>query len=152
MGYIRETTKQKTVILTENKMKYLKIIVTIYAIIVASSLCGQNLSSKDKTVTVDEFPEYIIINSDNISPVLSKSIRIVIQAKNSEFEKPLIELQDLLEDNKYLKISNQTDLLNAMSKLGFDYIDAFLQNPRSESSFSRTGFVFRKKEKYRNLK
>lgn len=131
-------------------MKNLKVIVTIYATIVASSLFGQTLSSNDKTVKVDEFPEYIIINCDNVSPVLGKSIRIMIQAKSSEFEKPLKDLQDLLEDNKYLRIGNQTDLLNAMSRLGFDYMDAFLQNPRAESSFSRTGFVFRKKEKYRN--
>jgi predicted RND superfamily exporter protein len=131
-------------------MKNLKVIAIIYAIISASSLHAQTLSLNNKTVKVEEFPEYIIINSDNISSILGQSIRIVIQAKNSEFEKSLKDLQDLLEDNKYLKISNQTDLLNAMSKLGFDYVDAFPQNPSTESSFSRTGFVFRKKEKYRS--
>ena len=59
-------------------------------------------------------------------------------------------MQELLEESKYLKISNQTDLLNAMSKLGFDYTDAFPQNSQETNSLSRTGFVFRKKEKYRN--
>lgn len=131
-------------------MKILKVIAIIYAITSASSLHAQTLSLNNKTVKVEEFPEYIIINSDNTSSILGQSIRIVIQAKNSEFEKSLKDLQDLLEDNKYLKISNQTDLLNAMSKLGFDYVDAFPQNPSIESSFSRTGFVFRKKEKYRS--
>jgi hypothetical protein len=132
-------------------MKYLKLIITIYATIVASSLYGQTLSSNAKTVKVEDFPEYIIINCDNVSPILGKTIRIVIQASNSDFEKPFKDLQELLDDNKFLKISNQTDLLNAMSKLGFDYTDAFLQNPRAENTFSRTGFVFRKKEKFRNL-
>ena len=129
-------------------MKNLPLFLTICAMLIASNSYAQSLSSNDKTVNVEEFPEYIVINCDNTSPILGNSIRIVIQAKNSAFEKPLKNLQELLEENKYLKISNQTDLLNAMSKLGFDYTDAY--NSTEGSGFSRTGFVFRKKEKYRN--
>ncbi len=131
-------------------MKSLKIIATICTMMLASSLYAQSLSLSNKTIKVEELPEYIIINCDNVTSVIGKTIRIVIQAKNSEFEKSLNGLQDFLEDNKYLKISNQTDLVNAMSKLGFDYVDAFPENSKEGSSFSRTGFVFRKKEKYRN--
>jgi hypothetical protein len=131
-------------------MRNLRIVVTICAMMFASGLYAQRLSVNDKTLKVEEFPEYIIINCDNVTSNIGKTIRIFIQAKNSEYEKLLKELQDLLEDRKYLKISNQTDLLNAMSKLGFDYLDAFPQNTTEGNSFSRTAIVFRKKEKYRN--
>jgi hypothetical protein len=131
-------------------MKNLKLIVTAYLIIFASCSYAQSLSFKDKSFKIEEFPEYVIINCDNLNPVLANSINIVIQAKNSKFEKSLKGLQDFFEGNKYLKIRNQTDLLNAMSELGFDYVDAFPQNSPENSAFSRTGFVFRKKEKYRS--
>jgi hypothetical protein len=131
-------------------MRKLRIIVTICAVILSLDLYAQNLSVNNKTIKVEELPEYIIINCDNVTTVLSRSIGIHIEAKKSEYEKPLKDLQDLLEDNKYLNISNQTDLLNTMSKLGFDYVDAFPQNSPENSVFSRAGFVFRKKEKYRN--
>jgi hypothetical protein len=65
-------------------------------------------------------------------------------------KKILKDLQDFFDGNKYLRIKNQTDLLNAMSELGFDYVDAFPQNATENSVFNRTGFVFRKKEKYRS--
>jgi hypothetical protein len=124
--------------------------VTACLITFASCSYAQSLSFKDKSFKVEEFPEYVIINCDNLNPVLANSINIVIQAKNSKFEKSLKGLQDFFEGNKYLKIRNQTDLLNAMSELGFDYVDAFPQNSPENSAFSRTGFVFRKKEKYRS--
>ncbi len=47
----------------------------------ASSLYAQNLSLNDKTIKVEELPEYIIINCDNVTSVIGKTIRIVIQAK-----------------------------------------------------------------------
>lgn len=130
-------------------MTSLRTIVSIGAILFATSLHAQQLSKSGKTVKADELPEYVIINCDNTRSGLTNSIRIVIQSKNSEYEKSLQDLQALLEENNYLKISNQTDLLNAMSRLGFDYINAFPQNPGEGNSYSRTGFVFRKKDKYR---
>ena len=73
------------------------------------------------------------------------------------------ELESLLQNRKKLHIRNQTDLLNAMSKLGFEYVDS---NTGASESFGlgggddvevfgsdskfRTNMVFRKKEIYRN--
>lgn len=131
-------------------MNILRVLLSICITTFASGLYAQTLHVNGKSIKVDDLPEYVIINCDNVSPLLGKSIRIVIQAKNSEFEPAFKTLENLLEDNKYLKISNQTDLLNAMSKLGFDYVNAFPQNLTEKSSFSRTGFVFRKKDTYRN--
>ncbi len=131
-------------------MSNLKIIIIIGAIMFATSVNAQQLSVSDKTVKVEELPEYIVINCDNTTSILGKTIQISIQAKNSDYEKSLNDLEGLLEEKKYLKISNQTDLLNVMSKLGFDYVDAFPQNSNQGVNLSRTGFVFRKKEKYRN--
>lgn len=127
-----------------------KITPLIFAIIFTTNLYAQSLSVKDKTLDINNFPEYIVINCDNITPPLGNTISIVIQVKNSNYEKSLNDLQDVLENKKYLKITNQTDLLNTMSKFGFDYINSFPQNATENSLFNRTGFIFRKKEKFRN--
>ncbi|MCU0339401.1 MAG: hypothetical protein MUE30_05930 [Spirosomaceae bacterium] len=126
-------------------MKNLKVITTICALAFTTSLYAQMLSVKDKTVKIEDLPEYVIINCDNVTTALSSSINIAIHTKNSKYEQPLKELEDLLEGNKYLNIRNQTDLLNVMSELGFEYVNAFPQNAGVQSIFSRSGFVFRKK-------
>jgi hypothetical protein len=131
-------------------MRNLKTIVNICAIIFTTSLHAQQLSTRDKTIKVEDYPEYVIVNCDNAGSMLGNSIRIAVQAKNSSFEQSLKALQDILEDKNGLNLGNQTDLLNAMSKLGFDYVNAFPENSIGGSSFSRTGFVFRKKQEYRN--
>lgn len=129
-------------------MKSLAFIITFYAMVIAPSLFAQELSVNNKTVKVEELPEYIIIQCDNSPSILVSGNRIEIHAKKSPFEKMLEDLEDLLEDKWYLNMSNQTDLLNTMSKLGFDYINAIPQQG-TEGSFGRAGLVFRKKEKYR---
>jgi hypothetical protein len=110
---------------------------------------AQTLSSNKKTLKVEDFPEYLVVHCDNHPGILGVSIRIVIHAKNSEFEEQLRDLQLVLEDSDYLDVSNQTDLLNVLSNFGFDFLNAFPVNMGQENSFSRTGFVFRKKEKFR---
>jgi hypothetical protein len=131
-------------------MNTLKSISIIATLALASTVQAQSLSAKDKTVNVEDLPEYVVINCDNATSIFGRSIRIVIQANNSAYAKPLKDLQDLLEGSNYLQITNQTDLLNTLSTLGFDYLDAFSHNSEESSTLSRTGFVFRKKEKYRN--
>ena len=123
---------------------------TIGAILFTISLSAQQLTVNDKAIKIEELPEYIVINCDNFSSALGGTIGITIQSKKSDYEKVLTDLGVVLEENKYLGIKNQTDLLNAMSKLGFDYVNAFPQSSPETVSFSRSGFVFRKKEKYRN--
>lgn len=117
----------------------------------SNSLDAQQLSSKDKVVRIEVLPEYIVINCDNTVSFLTRSIRIEIFAKKSENEKTLKNLEELLEDSRHLKIGNHTDLLNAMSKLGFDYQNNFLQEPITSNTFGRIAFVFRKKQKYRDI-
>jgi hypothetical protein len=131
-------------------MSNFKAIITIIAILFTSIVQAQELSVNDKIVKVEELPEYIVISCDNISSFLAKTIQISIQARNSEYETVLNKLENILEDEKNLAIRNQTDLLNTMSKLGFDYVNAFPQNSNESGNFSRSSIVFRKKEKYRN--
>ncbi|MFY7652873.1 MAG: hypothetical protein ACOVQE_09225 [Chitinophagaceae bacterium] len=132
-------------------MKQLLLIsLCLLAIFSFSSATAQELAVNDKSIKVEELPEYIVVNCDNASGAFSKTIRIAILSKSSPKEKELSILEDLLEKKQYLGIGNQTDLLNTMSKLGFDFLTAFPQNTRELSSESRSGLVFRKKEKYRN--
>jgi hypothetical protein len=131
-------------------MSNLKKIMTIAAMMFATSLSAQQLSVSDKAIKVEELPEYIVISCDNFSSKLGGPIGINVQSRKSDFEKALTDLQDILEENKYLGIRSQTDLLNAMSKLGFDYVNAYPQSAPESVLFSRSSFVFRKKEKYRN--
>ena len=53
----------------------------------------------------------------------------------------------MLSDKDKLNLKNQIDLLNNMSKLGFEFIDAYTA---AQGTSDRTGMVFRKKEEYRN--
>lgn len=131
-------------------MKKKNLTTTLCALLFLTNSYAQTLTSNGKTVKVQDLPEYIIVNCDNVTSILNSSIRIAIQAKNSKFGTSLQTLEDLLESKNHLKISNQTDLLNTMASLGFEYVNAFPQNTVPESTFSRAGFVFRKKEKYRN--
>lgn len=126
------------------------IFATVSAVIFALSVNAQELSSSDKIIKVEELPEYVVVNCDNVAGILRRNIRIRIQAKGSQFEKKLDDLEAILDEEKYLFVINQTDLLNAMAKLGFDYVNAFTQGENESISFGRSGFVFRKKEKYRN--
>lgn len=106
---------------------------------------AQELVANQKSLKVGELPEYVVIHTG----FFYGSIRITIQSKESPNKKALEDLELILEDDKYLNIKNQTDLLNAMSELGFDFQDAFGIDS-GDYGFLQTGLVFRKKEKYRN--
>jgi hypothetical protein len=122
------------------------ILVASASLLLAMPVYAQQLSIKEKTFKVEEFPEYIVMNCDNTLALFERTLNIVIPASNSDYEKILKDLASLFDD----KMNNHTDILNAMSKLGFDYVDAFPQVSNRGAFFDRTSFVFRKKEKYRN--
>ncbi len=145
-------------------MRNLKVlaITSVLTLFIAFNTNAQELSvAESSSVNIKELPEYVIITSENTK--LLGGINITIDYKKSKYKPQLEELEDLLQARKKLSIRNQTDLLNAMSKLGFDYLDAYNANAGtlgagggddveifgSESKF-RVNIVFRKKEKFRN--
>lgn len=71
-------------------------------------------------------PEYVIITSENTK--LIGGINITIDYKKSSYKKELEALEHKLQGRKELSIRNQTDLLNAMSGLGYEYVDAYNAN------------------------
>ncbi len=126
---------------------------------------GQELSVvRAARVNVNQLPEYVIITSQNTK--LLGGINIIIDYKKSTYKNSLRELEELLQDGDKLRVRNQTDLLNSMSKLGFEYVNAynasavtasagkddldviFDELDGGEGSF-RINMVFRKKEKFR---
>lgn len=122
-------------------------------------LAATNLYSQD--VNINELPEYVVVTSENTK--ILGGININIAHKKSNYEKALKELESTLQNVKKLRVRTQTDLLNAMSKLGFDYIDAYnanagaigagagdkIQLSDTQAKF-RTNMVFRKKEELRD--
>jgi len=114
---------------------------------------------KKSNININTLPEYIIITSENTK--LLGGINISIDAKRSNYKKELRKLEDILQDGDKLRVRNQTDLLNSMSKLGFEYIDAYNANSGtigagggedvnifgSNSKF-RINMVFKKKAKF----
>jgi len=109
------------------------------------------------SVSAADLPEYVIITSENTK--LLGGINITIDYKRSQYEDVLERLESLLQDGDKLRIRNQTDLLNAMHTLGFDFVEAYnatagslgvggggsdLDVFGSEAKF-RTNMVFRKK-------
>jgi len=113
------------------------------------------------SVNIEQLPEYVVITSENTK--LIGGINIIIDYKKSKYQKVLGELEILLQNKNKLRVRNQTDLLNAMSKLSFEYVDAYnastgtigagggedVQIYGSQGKF-RINMVFRKKEKFRN--
>ncbi|GEM_PF-1275022 len=78
---------------------------------------------KSSSVKVEELPEYVIITSQNTK--LLGGIGIIIDYKKSIYKEQLQTLEELLQDRDKLRVRNQTDLLNAMSQLGYEYVNAY---------------------------
>lgn len=126
--------------------KSLKLKALIVGLLLFSTqINAQELSADSLHIYVDDLPEYIIIISEIATSF--GGILLVIQNKGSEHENALSQLESLLTDRDKLNLKNQMDILNYMSKLGFEFIDAYTS---SQSSINRTSMVFRKKMKYRN--
>lgn len=101
-----------------------KNVLLVLILILSSSLGAQELTLESRSsVNAEQLPEYIVVTSENTK--LLGGIDISIDYKKSAYADVLSELESLLQNRKKLKIRNQTDLLNAMSKLGFEYIDAY---------------------------
>ncbi|MEM8901274.1 MAG: hypothetical protein AAGC85_24395 [Bacteroidota bacterium] len=118
----------------------------VFAILISPFLQAQSLEVDETRIHVDELPEYIILFSE--ARGITGGILLSIQEKGSEYESELSTLEDLLSQKKFLNLKNQIDLLNSMSKLGFEFVDAYTAAQSSDESLTRTGMVFRKKEKY----
>ena len=143
-----------------------KTTIILMFLITALNVKGQELSVvRPSSIAINQLPEYVIITSQNTK--LLGGINIIIDKKRSTYEDQLEELESLLQDGDKLRVRNQTDLLNSMSKLGYDYVNAYNANAIMPSSRDSDGddilnivdggegtfkvnMVFRKKEKFRN--
>lgn len=121
-----------------------KLNIFLLLIIISINISSQKLEViESSSIKIEQLPEYIVVTSENT--------------------KFLGELETLLQNRKKLRIRNQTDLLNAMSKLGFAYVDAYNASAGtlgigggddveifgSQAKY-RINMVFRKKMKYRD--
>ncbi len=116
-------------------------------------------------INVTDLPEYVIVTCQNTK--LFGGIGIFIDSNKSSYKEELTSLENILQSKKQLFIRNQTDLLNAMSKLGFDFVNAYNASTvaplkdnadfvdavitdidGSEGAY-KVNMVFRKKEKHR---
>ena len=119
-------------------------------------------SSLSQAPAMDALPEYLIITTENTK--LLGGIGLSIDWKKSLYKSDLIQLYDYLSEAKQNRVRTQIDLLNAMSVLGFEYVNAFNSNAGTiggntdiggsselglSSSKFRVNMVFRKKEKFR---
>ncbi|RAV30314.1 hypothetical protein DN748_02035 [Sinomicrobium soli] len=133
--------------------------------VVSGTFClsAQELNvDNSSSVNIRQLPEYVVVTSENTK--FLGGMNISIESKKSQYEEVLEGLEKLLQKRNNLQIRNQTDLLNAMSTLGFDYVDAYnassgtigvgggndIQVTGSNAKF-RINMVFRKKENFRNL-
>lgn len=133
--------------------------ITLTVLALSFSLSAQELNAETASaINIQELPEYVIITSENTK--FLGGINIAIDSKTSKHKTKLLELESLLQGRKKLRIRNQTDLLNAMLKLGFEYVNAFIASASGASmgdddlevndSKSRVNMVFRKKSEFRN--
>jgi len=145
-------------------MKNKKTLISLIVILLLNTTLFSQELSTSKSANIKDFPEYVIVTSQNTK--LFGGINIVIDSKKSKYEDQLDNLADLLQSRHGLKVRNQTDLLNAMSQLGFDYINSYNASAvmpsgnnddvddilntidGGEGSY-KVNMVFRKKLKYR---
>lgn len=106
---------------------------------ISSQELNINISHPD----IDELPEYVVIVSE--MPTALGGIMLDIQTRGSEDEQGLSKLEDFLTNKDKLNVKNQTDLLNHMFKLGYDFVDAYTS---SQNRVNRTSMVFKKQVKY----
>lgn len=132
----------------------------VLAMLISTNLKAQELSVDSSSyVNIQDLPEYVVVTSENTK--LIGGINISIDCKKSDYESILGELETLLQNRKKLSIRNQTDLLNAMSELGFEYINAYAGKAGTLGSNAggdlevfgsrakyRTNMVFRKKKEF----
>ncbi|MEM9362998.1 MAG: hypothetical protein AAGA43_10195 [Bacteroidota bacterium] len=111
----------------------------------STTVSAQTLQVNSEKIHVDELPEYLIIMSEMAT--FSGGILLTIQDKGSPYKGALSKLRRMLTDKDMLNLKNQMDILNNMSVLGFEFVDAYTS---SHSNISRTSMVFRKKPTYRN--
>ncbi len=136
------------------------LVVLLFVTLVSTHASAQELKVEERyAVNINELPEYVVVTSENTK--LLGGININIDHKKSDYSEVLKTLESLLQNRKKLRIRTQTDLLNAMSKLGFEYVNAY--NGRSSNIGAGSGddleifgshekfrinMVFKKKEKY----
>ncbi|MFA8434953.1 MAG: hypothetical protein ACEPOZ_10600 [Marinifilaceae bacterium] len=149
-------------------MRKIILLVALTVLIVCLVVDGfsQKLSVvQSSSVSIAEFPEYVIITSQNTK--LLGGVGIIIDYKKSAYKNQLEKLESLLQDGDKLKLLNQADLLNSMSNFGFDFVDAYnasqVVNSRHEKDAAddifnaleggtgtyRVNMIFRKKEQFR---
>lgn len=145
----------------KNKIKLLMLLM-----IFSVSLFAQKKENKTPIYNeINELPEYVVITSQNTK--LLGGINISIDSKKSPYEVSLNNLMNELQSRKKQKIRNQTDLLNSMSIIGFEYVDAYNASQVQYASDSSVGddilneileggtgtyrvnMIFRKKEAFR---
>lgn len=125
-------------------MKKLSIFLLFPLFIFSSNIFAQELKINDSyAVDISLLPEYVVIRTEGIERMIGQKI-IAIDRKKSKYSVALEALEDLLENRQKVGIFNLTDLLNAMSNIGFEYIDGI-----SIGEADVTNIVFRKKPAYR---
>ena len=103
-----------------------------------------NTELQTKGFTLDELPEYVVVRSEGVKTSLGRTLLLFIDSRRSKYEQNLSALEDYLRNKKKLGINSQSDLLTAMSELGFDYVNAY-----QVGTEDIVNVVFRKKEAFR---
>lgn len=102
-----------------------------------------NPELQTKGFTLEELPEYVVVGSAGTRSG-RRTLFLFINSKRSKYERPLSALEDYLSNKLKLAVTTQSDLLTAMSELGFDYINAY-----QIGTDDVVNVVFRKKEAFR---
>ncbi|WP_271406904.1 hypothetical protein [Tenacibaculum soleae] len=99
-------------------------IIYLFSFFTIISVNAQDISIiKASDIKIEELPKYVIITSQNTKTL--GGIGLNIDTKKSRYKKQLKCLLHLLEHRKKLKIRNQTDLLNVMDVIGYEFVDVY---------------------------
>ena len=94
----------------------------------------------DHKFSLEHLPEYVVVRSTGAG----SSMAIIIDHRKSKYDSQLEMLEEHLSHRKRANVRNQSDLLTAMSEVGYDYINAYQVDVEG-----MINTVFRKKEEFR---
>ncbi len=112
----------------ETIVKHLILLIVVLELGSINLMAQESTVENPSSVNIRKLPEYVVITSENTKTL--GELNITINSEKSAYSNVLQDLETLLQDSRNLQISNHTDLLSIMAKMGFEYIDTYIGTAR----------------------
>ncbi len=112
----------------ETIVKHLILLIVVLELGSINLMAQESTVENPSSVNIRKLPEYVVITSENTKTL--GELNITINSEKSAYSNVLQDLETLLQDSRNLQISNHTDLLSIMAKIGFEYVDTYIESAK----------------------